>query len=417
MIQSLFKGLFFKGIGALLVKVVGILFAILTSVILARNLSLNEYGLYSLSINILNILVVFSVYGIDQFIIKEYSLINQNLNDQISNFSYQSAKRSLLFILVLYIGSIFANKFFQANFYFLLLVVIAAPIKSTAIILSSYINSKGKPLLSVLIKESSFYMIFAIFLLAFKKLSNNSSINITTTSILYLSLMITSLMTSIKLANFRFTLKKVSVRKLKLLPYFINNLSNTIKISIPILLLGILLTSEEVALFSIPAQIMIGFTMLFSIMGTTFSPKISSMLRDKNYLEVRKLNSSVIRVVGSIALIGFFVVAFSGKQILYIWGEEYQTHSYPILLILASGQLVNIFTGFNGFILLYSGYLHLLNIITIASLILTPLIIMFSIHFFGLIGAALGVSISITAENLVKYIFVKKKVWKNVDQD
>lgn len=414
MIQSL-KDLLFKGFKALIIKIIGVLFAIVTSVILARSLSLNDYGVYSLSINILYILVVFSVYGIDQFIMKEFSLINYNFNDQISNLSYKSAKRSLLFIIVLYLGVIVYNRLFQANFSFLTLVVITAPIKSIALILGSYVNSKGNPSLSIFIKEGLFYISFAAFLSAFIVLSNKKEISLTTVGILYLVLMIISLMISIVLTKLKFRLKKNGGGgKLKLLPYFINNLSNTVKISIPILLISILLTSEEVALYSVPAQIMIGFTMLFSIMGTTFSPKISFMLKNKNYSEVRKLNKNAITVIGSMSLIGFSLIAVFGKEILSIWGEEFQTNSYPILLILASGQIVNIFSGFNSYFLLYTGNVKTLNYITILSLIITPMAIILFIKHYGLLGAALSVSISIILENLTKYYYAYKLVWRNV---
>jgi len=414
MLQNLIKSLLIKGAKSLLIKIIGVLFAILTSIILARNLSLNDYGEYSFSLNILNILVVLSVYGIDQFIMKEYSLKDQNFDNQISNLSYQSAKRSLLLIIILCVGSFVSKEILKRDLHFLLLVIISAPIKSTAIILGSYINSKGKTVLSIIVKESLFYIIFAILLLALKMIPNENIINLTLVNILYLSIMSLSLMLSMRFSNFGFRLNKVLFRKPKLLPYFINNLSSTIKLSIPVLLIGILLSSEEVALFSIPAQIMIGFTVLFNIMGTTFSPKISSMLRDEKYLEVRQLNKNSITVIGSIALIGFVLITVYGKQILHIWGEEYAISSYPILLILASGQLVNIFTGFNGLILLFAGKIKILNYITISSLFITPLIIIFSIKLFGIIGASLSVSASIILENAIKYICVKKMVWKNV---
>jgi O-antigen/teichoic acid export membrane protein len=98
-----------------------------------------------------------------------------------------------------------------------------------------------------------------------------------------------------------------------------------------------------------------------------------------------------------------------GKFILGLSGPGYVA-AYPILAVLSIGQIVNAATGSVGFILALTGNERLSLRILVGSLILNATLVVGLYPFFGLLGAAIGNTVAISAWNISMVFAVRKKI-------
>lgn len=109
--------------------------------------------------------------------------------------------------------------------------------------------------------------------------------------------------------------------------------------------------------------------------------------------------------LGGFALIIF---AFTGKILLGYIGEIF-TAGFISLLILASGQLINLSTGMNGGLIILSRYYKFNLYSQVIMVALNFTLNYFLIPVYGIKGAALATAISLSLLNVIKWLFVKVK--------
>lgn len=111
--------------------------------------------------------------------------------------------------------------------------------------------------------------------------------------------------------------------------------------------------------------------------------------------------------------IGLVLVYFGKPLIRLAFGEEFTIVSFVPLVLLVGGQLVNVFFGSVGQLLSMSG--HEKDTLTgqIVALVVNVIACATLIPFYGVVGAALGVSISIIFWNIILgvLVFKKLKIW------
>ena len=182
--------------------------------------------------------------------------------------------------------------------------------------------------------------------------------------------------------------------------------------SIDVIMLGWLSTSENVGLYTVATRLVIFIAFFLQITNAAISPKIAAFYANQNIGEIKAIVQQVtfgLLVIGFITTLGFVIF---GKDILSLWGQEF-TSAYFCLLILCIGQFVNITTGCSGILLIMSGHEKVFSYLSGASFFTNLVLNYIFIQSYGILGAAIATSFTISVENILKVILAKRKtgVW------
>ena len=163
----------------------------------------------------------------------------------------------------------------------------------------------------------------------------------------------------------------------------------------------VLLSSAETAGFYFAASrtaSLVSFTM--NAVNSVIGPRLSTAF----YANRRKELSGTIRfsaLVGFVpAFLVFLIILFFGESLLYLFGDEFIA-SWPILIILALGQLVNSMVGSCGLLLNMSGQQTLHAKISVLWLLISILIMSVFGPAFREIGIAITMSICVAGHEIM----------------
>ena len=168
-----------------------------------------------------------------------------------------------------------------------------------------------------------------------------------------------------------------------------------------ILMLGYFLSAKDVGVFSIAAKIALLSTLILSSFNTIFAPMISDLYNQKEALLLSNLFVTVTKWIFSLSLPLFLITIFLSKPILSIFGNEFVAGSVA-LIILSFGQLVNSATGPVGLLIVMSGRPLLELFTNVAVFVLNICLNYFLIPKYGVLGAAVATTISISVVNLIR---------------
>ena len=112
-----------------------------------------------------------------------------------------------------------------------------------------------------------------------------------------------------------------------------------------------------------------------------------------------------IVLIKVVAIFALLVV----MTLLAIWGEEF-IQSYNCLIVIVFAQVVNIFSGYTGLLLINLGYEKLTSKIILFMLPFSLIISLLLIPKYGILGASISFATCIIFENILKYFFVKRKL-------
>lgn len=173
-----------------------------------------------------------------------------------------------------------------------------------------------------------------------------------------------------------------------------------------ILLLGYFLNPEAVGIY-VPALMI---AQLLTFVGTGFSyiflPVISGFFAQKDTASLESLFKSSTKWIFIIVMPVFlYILLFSKEIIALFFGFEY-SKAYLALIILASGVFTSIFSGLTGNILVGGGHTKLNLACEVIAAITNVTLNLVLIPIYGIIGAAIGTSVSLFARTLFSLTFV-----------
>jgi O-antigen/teichoic acid export membrane protein len=170
-------------------------------------------------------------------------------------------------------------------------------------------------------------------------------------------------------------------------------------------LLGRLRTAADVAVYTIAQRLLSPGQTVSTATGQMFAPRIAAedARGDRRTLDV--MLKRVTYWNTSLAIPVFAVLLLLATPLMSIFGTEY-ARGATALAILAAGQLFNAATGPLGQVINMSGrpYLTLVNNAAVAGLNIVACVIL--IPRYGLTGAAIATTASITLVNLIKLVQV-----------
>jgi O-antigen/teichoic acid export membrane protein len=195
-----------------------------------------------------------------------------------------------------------------------------------------------------------------------------------------------------------------------IMPFTLLTAVGTLNAQIGILALGGLGTDKDVAALQVAQSGAMLVALSMIIVNLVIGPHITRAHRERNKAGLQQLSRQSARAALAVSFpIALPLIFFGGPIINLVYGEAYADMATWPLAILAIGQLGNVAFGSVGMFLTMSGYERDTLFGQVIALVVNGAAAMMLIPFLGVIGAALAVSIGILTWNTVLAIkFVQR---------
>ncbi len=191
-------------------------------------------------------------------------------------------------------------------------------------------------------------------------------------------------------------------------PLFILSLLNTFLIWLPLLLLGIWVSTAEIGIFGAATRLALLVSFLLISLNNVIAPKFAELFAKGDLVamgQIARRSSAMLTLLVSPVFLLMFLYR---KEVMGLFGPEFAAGS-TILAILLVGQLVNLISGSVGFLLMMSGNEKIIRNITMYAALLQFVIVLMLVPMLGGIGAAIATAIAMAMKNLLSVHAVYKK--------
>lgn len=406
-----------KGTRAMAVRILGIGSRFLISIFLGRELGAEGLG----NVNIVNqsflIVMMISMLGTENALIKEVSIgvsikDNKSIRNNVFTAFITNGIAAIIFgSLGIIFAEIVANKVFHsAGLSVPLMLMFGALLPETlGRVFSAAINGVGKIWQSNFFQEVLTNLSVVVGMFVFWL--GNVEFTIINIIFLYAGARVLKLVFAFFFWKQTFKVRGKLMYQAKLIrlsmPLLVVSSLAMISSATDILMLGWLSDSRETGLYSVGSRLAILLTFFSQVSNSVISPKIAALYANSKIIELElmvKRVTAVLFVIGFLFLL-FFI--FFGRWTLGLWGDEFK-ETYPILIILGIGQLINISTGCSGLLLIMCGFekshSFLSGIFVTANIVLNFILI----GNYGALGAAIATSFTIIVQNIVSMYLAKK---------
>lgn len=415
-LKRISKGASITLIGALLSKPLGYIYRI----ILARNLSPSEYGIFSLGLAIFGIVAIIALVGHNEGL-ERFLGYYKNEKNKIKGFLIDGSKTLILMSIILgfvlfFIANPLAIKIFQNPDLVPILKILAFGLPFY--VLSEFINSGFIGLERVKYK------------LYIKEIFGTVAKIILTIGLLYWGYKTTGATYAYIMGIMLTMFISFYYFNKKVFPIFSKDIEKEkgtnkelISFSWPLLFTGILIMflfwtdtlmlghfkdAASVGIYNVAIPTASLLIIIFEAINILFVPELSNLYKNKQKDSIKKIYETTNKWIFFISLpIIILLIFFSEKILIWLFGVEYRTGQFALILLGISVFLRAIF-GLAGSIIKIIGKtkINLINIIItfIANIILN----LFLIPKYGLIGAATSTLISMAVLSILNLIQIKR---------
>jgi O-antigen/teichoic acid export membrane protein len=417
-IDSHTKEVFLKSFTTVIVQIIGVLARLITSIIFGRILGSAGLGEVNLINQIITIVMVVSMFGMDHVLVKKIAIGHSNNNSNtIGNTIFSALLINISIAIVLtvlgvfgsgYIASFFNNTKLQIPLIIGIIVIVPQTIGS---IFVSGINGYRKVWQSRLFKD--FLTSLIVLLGVGLYLLFNVEITLIAIIIIYaIGRIITFIVATIYWKSlYKPVFKKGRIDRAMLkmaVPLLFVSATTLLSSSVDILMLGWLSDTSKVGLYTVATRLVLFVAFFLQITNAAVSPKIATFFANNQLKEMTIMVKQVTFWLIIIGLISTLFFLLFGESILGFWGSEF-SGAYICLMILCFGQFVNISTGCSGVLLIMCGHEKVFSYISGSFLILNIVLNYFLIIRYHEVGAAIATTITIVGENITRVIVAKQK--------
>ncbi len=422
--NSLTKALLFKkGAVLMMVKLISSGLALVFHYLLAKQLTIEQFGLFSLAMTFLLFSSAFAKQGLEQvsirFIAKGCSADGAKWYCLIITYAFISA--CVIAFLVSFFAESLASTIFSQDKLVLLLPLVAlltifqtcnainsSALKATqfttyALFVSGFVTFVLACLLLIIFPVSSAYQALLYF-------TYSSLFSLLVSFILLLGVfknkqMKILLPTKVK----KYFLELINVSK----HVFVISLMALATSQLSVLILSFYVTLEELGGYSLALKLSLLISYPLIIMNAITAPKYAKLHQDNCLDEFKKLalsSTKILFIIGSLAIVILF---FTIDYILMFFGQDY-VNAGIIVKILLLGQWFNLATGSVFSMLIMSGYEKLCqkNTLIITSMNILGLVVF--IPMYGLLAGAIITSVAMAMKNIVALYYVNKLIYQKV---
>ncbi|SDU24281.1 Membrane protein involved in the export of O-antigen and teichoic acid [Polaribacter sp. Hel1_33_78] len=412
------KEVFLKSSTTIIIQIIGVLARLITSIILGRILGAAGLGEVNLINQVITIVMVISMFGMDHVLVKKIAIgYSNNSSNTIGNtiFTALLVNVSIAIILTVlgvfgsgYIASFFNNTKLQIPLIIGFIVIVPQTIGSVFV---SGINGYRKIWQSRLFKD--FLTSLIVLLGVGLYLLFNIEITLISIILIYaIGRIITFIVATIYWKHLYrpvFTRGFIDRTMLKMaVPLLFVSATTLLASSVDILMLGWLSDTSKVGLYTVATRLVLFVAFFLQITNAAISPKIATFFANN---QLKEMNIMVKQVTFWLIIIGLISTLFFlifGKSILGFWGSEF-SGAYICLIILCFGQFMNISTGCSGVLLIMCGHEKVFSYISGFFLMLNIVLNYFLIIRYHEVGAAIATTITMVGENITRVIVAKQK--------
>jgi len=400
--------------------IVGILFGIVNQILLGRFLGVDNYGLFYLAYTLVTVLLPFSTLdlssSLSRFLPFHFSRGEKDLVKSAIRFSELLVLfLSLFFSILLFLFSeIISTEFFHNINLTIVLkyFAIGLPLFSISGILEGVIRAFKGAKYKVVIFDLGTWIIRIIIFIPFIIIGYSLFGAI----ISCLISLIFTIFTSVYIVNKKLFPNQSNyqivpvVKKLMVFswPITISTIVFLFSSKTDVILLGYFLDSTAIGIY-MPSLIVAQYVTMFALPFIyMFLPVITELFGKRKFDTIESLFKSASKWIFLLVLpISIYILLFPREVITLLYGADYSS-GYLSLVILTTGLSMSVFTGMAGCILICGGYTKMNLAVEIIAAITNISLNLVLIPMYGIIGAAIGVSVYYFTRNFVSLIFVYK---------
>lgn len=411
--------------GSLVIKFLSAFFAFLNSVLLARILGLEQFGIYTLALATIILLTVPVSFGLPHLVIRYFSKYEVDKDyGSIKGLLKRANQFVILATLVAYaIAAITYVVWWHSYNELLVSAVLAGLVMLPLIVMASIRAAALRGLRFVVLGQISdtvlrsgllclgllIYYILELDLTPAKALMlhGGAAAVALLAGIYFLHIKLRAPLKGVPAVyHNRFWLKET-------VPFAINGGVHIAKEKIISYVLAIFSSVEAVAVFDIAlrASALVSFTL--DAVNSAIAPYISKAYETGNKESLQRILRKSSRIIFAAAVPIVLVFIFAGEWFLgFVFGEEYRL-SYIPLIILCVGQLVNSAAGSVGIVMYMTGQQAYFTKVVLTLTSLFALLSIPFVMFWDVNGAAIVLSLLLIVQNIVLVIFVKRQLQVN----
>jgi len=194
------------------------------------------------------------------------------------------------------------------------------------------------------------------------------------------------------------------------LPVLIHDISTSLLSLSGIWVLKIFQPASDIAIYGTAQQLTSLLIILQNINIFVLSPEIATLFARGELKRMEKMQRRVTTLASIPMLIAFLFLLFGGEKILaFLYGDFYSIGK-PVVMVLAIGIISHVLSGSCGLTLAMTGYQVDLMKISLISGLLTLILSLIMVNYFGLLGAAGAASTGYIIKNIWTLLVVKRKI-------
>jgi O-antigen/teichoic acid export membrane protein len=414
-------GAVLRGTGlAVIIRAIASAVGFASVILLARWMGSSEYGLYSFGIAWMTLLAYAATLGLPGAAVRlvaQYAATNDW--QRLVGFIKVSSRLAFgcgALVATFAIGAVLVFKSYLNPQYIapMMLALAGIPIVALTIVRSEAIRGLGWVMLAwgPLQLGQPLFLLFVTAVIFFIAMQLTATMAVGASIVGYAA----NLIAQRRILHARLGTKINVVPKIQLGPWLAVSMSfvwislaNVIFLQAGLIVVGIILRPEDVAIYSAAAATsgLASLPMYASL--ALGAPKFATLHAQKRQIELQALFTNIIRLTfwPSLAIALIFVVF--GSMVLSLFGQGFE-RGYTALLVLTLGQLVNTFIGPVANLLTMTGHHVLTARVLTTSATLAVVLGLASTWIWGSVGTALAFSAAMVLGSACLTIFVIRKL-------
>jgi O-antigen/teichoic acid export membrane protein len=192
------------------------------------------------------------------------------------------------------------------------------------------------------------------------------------------------------------------------LAMWLSTIGRVLVAQLDLLVVGALATGREVALYAVPFRLALLVGLPLLIVNQVLMPLIAGWfaMGDKQRLERTARSTAGLALLGAI-VIGVGCMVLGRPLISIAFGSEYAS-AWPVLAILAGGQILQTWAGSCGVALMMTGHQRVYAQILFVSVAITLGLQVAGYELWGLNGVALATAGSLAAQNFIQLFALER---------
>jgi O-antigen/teichoic acid export membrane protein len=405
-------------------RIIGAASALAAAHAVTSTLTLNDSGLFFLSLGFAIFFSHLLRFGLDIFALKKCAIYlnDRNYKDFLSIVlacCLAVIAGSALIYFVLYASGFVVN--YKYMYYLLLIFPAGLAVALTGVIAHS-LHAAGYVFTGSVTNLSAHFIIFTVLVWILSPSDVNSVISLFTTACfvaLFIQIIAALYVYSINGFTIEDT-KKVQLAQVDFreiyqttLPLWMVVIAQQLNQLGAQFISSLYIDETEIAFLAVATRIALIVPMVLTAVNMVVSPKFAALHHSGDTQKTEEVLTKSLKLLAVVSSGIFLVIVFFGSNVLEIFGTQY-TQAAGILTILVCGQLVNALTGPSGKLLMMSGYEKDFRNSSVVVTAIGLLLALVLVAQYGVYGAAVATALTIATQNIAVAYLVKQRMGINL---